>query len=478
MSLPNILWICTDQQRYDTIGALGNPQIDTPNLDRLCREGVAFNRTYCQSPICTPSRASFLTGLYPSSIHVNRNGNDYFPDAARLITRELADLSYTCGLVGKLHIAAAWSGTERRTDDGYGYFEYSHAPFQRVPDGNRYLEWILRQGLELDDILHKQESGEYYGYREDVPVSLHQSVWCADRAIEFIERPHAGPWLLSVNLFDPHPPFDAPQAYKRKYLQRPLPEPLFDGNDLETHRILEGVLHQTKDPKKPDEETRDIIASYYGMIDLIDEQIGRIVAALERTDQKRDTLIVFMSDHGEMLGDHGLLRKGCRFYEGAVRVPLIFSWPGRFAEGVVCEELTELTDVAPTLAELAGIRLERTHGRSLLPILENKASAPHRRFVRCEFYDCINPTLNIYAADRPAAHTPSYATMYFDGRHKLIVYHGLDYGELYDLRDDPGEFHNLWERPDMAELKLALLKRSFDESILITDPGAPQVGNY
>lgn len=128
---PNILWICTDQQRYDSIGALGNVAVSTPNLDRLVRNGLAFERAYCQSPICTPSRASFLTGMYPSSIRVNRNGNPLFPDFPPLISKTLADAGYTCGLIGKLHLTSAYGRIETRADDGYSYWQYSHAPRDR-----------------------------------------------------------------------------------------------------------------------------------------------------------------------------------------------------------------------------------------------------------------------------------------------------------------------------------------------------------
>ena len=134
---PNILWYCTDQQRYDTIGALGNPHVHTPNIDSFVAEGVAFTHTYCQSPICTPSRSSFLTGMYPSRVHNLRNGNAFVhPEtAARLVTTTLADAGYDGGLVGKLHLAGAAQAREPRVRDGYRMFEYSHAPRDDWPPG-------------------------------------------------------------------------------------------------------------------------------------------------------------------------------------------------------------------------------------------------------------------------------------------------------------------------------------------------------
>ena len=150
---PNILWICTDQQRYDTIGALGNDKVSTPNLDQLTRDGVAFERAYCQSPICTPSRASFLTGMYPSSIRVCRNGNPEFPDFPPLISKTLADAGYTCGLIGKLHLSSAYGRVEKRADDGYSYWQYSHAPRDDWREGHDYADWVRSRGADLSELI-------------------------------------------------------------------------------------------------------------------------------------------------------------------------------------------------------------------------------------------------------------------------------------------------------------------------------------
>jgi arylsulfatase A-like enzyme len=135
---PNILWICTDQQRFDTIGSLGNPHIRTPHLDRLVESGVAFTHAYCQSPACTPSRASFLTGLHPDTVHGCMNGNDYWGDTAPLITRTLADAGYDCGLSGKLHLSSVHRRIEKRPDDGYRVFHWSHDPQDAWPKGHAY----------------------------------------------------------------------------------------------------------------------------------------------------------------------------------------------------------------------------------------------------------------------------------------------------------------------------------------------------
>ena len=477
--LPNILWICTDQQRYDTVHCLNNPHIHTPVVDRLCAEGVAFTRAYCQSPVCQPSRASFLTGLYPNTIHVNRNGNAYFPanERGRLITRRVADRGYDCGLAGKLHIASGWTGVEPRVDDGYRVFDFSLSALQFVGRGNAYTDWLSRIGrldeaIDTSGIDPARNSGARY--RPDIPPELHQTAWCADRAIEFMEQQRSGPWLMSVNIFDPHGPFDAPLSYQQRYLDQDLPPAIYGERDADTQERLRGAFFQQYSGAPGDKQRRQK-ASYYGMIELIDEQVGRMLEALSRTGQRDNTVVIFMSDHGEMLGDHGLTAKGCRFYEGAVRVPLVISWPGRFRQGVVADGLVELTDVAPTLAELTGEPLAWTNGRSLLPILTGNADpARHHDYVRTEYYDA----LNMYLPQEPGRHTPCWATMYRDERHKLVSYHGLDYGELYDLERDPLELTNLWEAPAAAALRAQLTQKSFDATVTACDPGPDQIGRF
>ncbi len=478
---PNILWICTDQQRYDTIGALGNSHVSTPNIDRLVAEGTAFTRAYCQSPICTPSRASFLTGMYASAVHVNGNGNEIFPDKPPLVTRMLADVGYDCGLIGKLHLAGAFGRVEPRVDDGYRYWQYSHAPRDDWAEGHDYADWVRSKGEVL---------GELTKSLDGVPAEFHQTTWCAEKTIEFMREEREGPWLASVNIYDPHPPFNPPKTYREQFDPEGMPGPLFRESDLAQQRKLEGVDFQSKgrspdalDIKSPilprtparglgeapaagERDAKTLQAAYYAMIKLIDDQVGRMLKALEETGQREKTAVIFTSDHGEMLGDHGLIQKGCRLYEGLVRVPLIFSWPEHFKAGLVSDALVELTDLAPTLLALAGQEApERMHGRSLLPILSGEAPPDHHReFVRCEYYDAI---------DMPDG---TFATMYRDERYKLMVYHGHGLGELYDLEEDPGEFENLWDDPERQALKLDLMQRSFDASMLAMDRGPQRIG--
>ncbi len=474
-SHPNILWICTDQQRYDTIHALGNGHIRTPNLDRLVAEGVAFTRAYSQSPICTPSRACFLTGRYPSTIHVNRNGNATFPDDVPLVTRTLADVGYDCGLVGKLHLSAANGRVEIRPDDGYRVFKWSHHPTPETfwpTEQHAYQKWLHDQGIEWDAVYGAQAVSGWTrqtSYRPGIAAQYHQTTWCANETIAHMLQPRQGPWLMSVNPFDPHPPFDPPAEYLARMDVDNMPRPLFQQSELQSQLAFAGIDHQTESPLSPEDyDARRMIAAYYAQIELIDDQVGRMLDALESSGQRENTIVIFTSDHGEMLGDHGLVLKGCRFYEGAVHVPLIISWPGRFCQGLRSDALVELADIVPTLLDVVDLPMsENIHGMSLRPILCGQADpGVHHDIVRCEYHDAL---------DRPFA---SHANMIRDGRYKLIVYHGHAIGELYDLQEDPHEFRNLWDEPSALSLKHELLKELFDAVMLATDEGQPRVGRY
>lgn len=450
---PNILWYCTDQQRFDTIAALGNPHVVTPTLDQLVADGVTFTHAYCQSPICTPSRTSFMTGVYPSKAHNTRNGNESFGDFPPVITRLLSESGYECGNVGKFHLQSAGRRTEPRINDGYTYWKFSHAPRDDWPQGHDYAEWVRSKGGDLDTMREREER---------VDPELHQTTWATECAIEFITAEREQPWLLTVNVYDPHPPFIPPKIYADRFDPERMPGPYFRPSDLEQQKKLGKVDFQDeiKDPEAHDAFRMQ--ALYYAMIAQVDEQFARILDVLEESGQRENTIIIFMSDHGEALGDHGLMYKGCRFYEGLIRVPLIFRWPGQFQSGLQSSGLVELLDVTATIFELADYPIpDHVQGRSLMPILKGEAELNHwRDFVRCEYFDALDPYFT--------GGTGTYATMYRDERYKLSIYHGHQLGELYDLQEDPWEFNNLWDDPAHEKLRNELIYASFDSHVLLT----------
>lgn len=445
---PNILWYCTDQQRFDTIRALGNPLAQTPTLDSLVETGVAFTHAYCQSPICTPSRASFMTGLYPSRVHNCRNGNAHFDNHPPLISKQLADSGYTCGLVGKFHLQSSGKRTEPRLDDGYSYWRFSHAPRDDWEVGHDYADWVRSRGGDLDSLRNSPDR---------VPTELHQTTWTSDCAIEFIQQQaHGKPWLLTLNPYDPHPPFIPPASYAERFTADEMPGPHFADSDLEQQRLLQDVAFQTRGRHPDTFDGRRVQADYYAMIAQIDDQLARILECLEQTGQRENTIVIFTSDHGEMLGDHGLLYKGCRFYEGLVRVPLIFHAPGRFLSNVRRHALVELVDLSATLLEIAGLPIpEHFEGRSLTSLLMHESIPDfHREAVHCEYFDALDGTF--------VEGTLSHATMYRTATHKLVIYHTHERGELFDLEQDPWEHRNLWNDPDSQKLKAELILASFN----------------
>ena len=461
MSRPNILWYCTDQQRFDTIKALGNPYVDTPNIDKLVQSGVAFTHTYCQSPICTPSRSSFLTGLYPARLHNTRNGNDTFPDFPPLITKLIAESGYRCGNIGKFHLTSSGHRTEPRLDDGMSYWQFSHAPRDDWEEGHHYADWVRERGGDLDPMRNSEER---------VPPEYHQTTWATECALEFIDAQQKDPWMLCVNIYDPHPPFIPPKVYADMFDPDQMPGPYYREEDLENQKKLAAIDFQGDALPPEGHDAKRMQAYYYAMIKQIDDQFQRVLDHLEATGQLENTVIIFTSDHGESLGDHGLLQKGCRFYEGLVRIPLIFSWPGKLLQNVQRDALVELLDLTSTIMEFAGLEQpDYMQGKSLMPLLTDvNQPDEHREFVRSEYFDALDP----FFTDGNGA----YATMYRSRKYKLSVYHGHEIGELYDLEEDPWEFDNLWDNPDYAEIKAELIYKSFDAHVMLTtDVGSKRV---
>ena len=362
MTKPNILWYCTDQQRFDTIGALGNPYVQTPTLDNLVKNGVSFTNTYCQSPICTPSRASFMTGLYPSRTRNTRNGNDTFPTDVPLISKMIADSGYECGLIGKFHLVSAGRRPEPRLDDGFDYWQHSHAPRDDWPEGtHQYADWLREQGQDLDEMRNSERR---------VRPEFHQTKWASDCAIDYISQDHGKPWMLNINVYDPHPPFIPPEEYSQKFKAEEMPGPHFRESDLKHQKTLESIDFQGEVQSPDQSNAKSAQAKYYAMIAQVDDQFARILQVLDETGQRNNTVIIFTSDHGEMLGDHGLMFKGCRFYEGLVKVPLIFSFPPMFRSNLQCDGMVELLDLSATLLTLAQVPIPKHHqGQVFYPTL-------------------------------------------------------------------------------------------------------------
>ncbi len=479
---PNILWICTDQQRFDTLGCYGNPWVRTPNLDRLAQSGTLFENAFCQNPLCTPSRASFLTGRYPRTTRARQNGQ-CIPSEEILVPKLLSHAGYTCGLAGKLHLSVCAphiiQDTEQRIDDGYKVFHWSHHPDGHWPTA-AYNLWLDEQGLEYS----RTAVTESPYVQNSVPEKHHQTTWCAEKAIDFIEEygQRDEPWLFSMNIFDPHHPFDPPAEYLQPYLDKldEIPLPNYVEGELDEKPVFQQIDHSGAYggqrglypyDQMQERDHKTIRAAYWAMVDLIDAQVGRVLDALEKTGQRENTIVIFMSDHGEMLGDHGIYLKGPFFYEPAVKVPLIVSWPGVVQENLRSKALVELVDLAPTLLNAVGLPARLgMQGRSLWPLLTGQIDAhTHRADVYCEHYGTTH-----HRPDQESA----YATMLRTEDFKLVTVHGHANGELYDLKNDPQETHNLWLSAEHQFEKLSLMQRLCDRMAWTADPLPPRKGPY
>ena len=472
MKKPNILWICSDQQRWDTLGCYGNPWVNTPHLDRLASSGTCFTQAYSQSPVCTPSRASFLTGRYACTTRCRQNGQD-IPETEVLVTRLLRDAGYRCGLSGKLHLSAcnpsACTSTERRIDDGYEAFHWSHDPWDTWGDHNEYWKDLRMRGADGTPRPHPDCDKISIGPEED----CHQATWCADKAIDFIKNQadHDQPWLFSVNIFDPHHPFDAPAKYLERYLDRldEIPLPNYTPGELADkppwqQRDHEGAYHGNgfAYDDLSDRDHRYVTASYWAMCDLIDVQVGRMLRALEQSGQLENTMVIYMSDHGEMLGDHGIYLKGPFFYDCAIRVPLIIQGPSVLAQS--SDSLVELLDLAQTILDAAGVDAHPgMQGRSLSPLLKGETTE-HKPNVFCEYFDAM--CWDDIAGGR--------TSMVRTRKHKLALAHGTGKGELYDLEKDPTETVNRWGDPAYAGVQNDLLIQLADRLSDTVDPLPPR----
>ncbi|MBA3378724.1 MAG: sulfatase-like hydrolase/transferase [Chloroflexia bacterium] len=478
---PNILFICTDQQRYDALGCYGNTHIQTPVIDALAGEGVLFEQCYVQSPVCAPSRASLVTGQYPS-VHGLWGNGVALPHHAAIFSRALADGGYDCGTIGKMHLAACFNGrTEPRpADDGFGFYRWAHDPSHSSPE-NAYHRWL---GEHHPTLLDEARAGgprvrhAAAGF-DTMPTEAHYSRWAADTAIEFLagEREDDAPFFLWVNFYDPHHPFVAPQEYLDRFDPDDLPDPIGFPGELDTKPEIQRQAsaesyagHARGFSTHDASEIKGIIAAYYAMVSLVDDEVGRILACLDAQGLAEDTLVIFTSDHGEMLGDHQLLLKGPMLYEPAVRVPLIMRWPGRLPEGERRVGLVQWLDLNPTFLDAAGLDpLPGSQGQSLLPLARGDTDAEGRGWAICEYLNSGHPY-----------DPPVFLTMLRHDRYKLIVEHGPPAttrprtGELYNLETDPTELCNLWDDPASVGIRIDLERMLLDVMVATHDRSQPR----
>ena len=430
---PNVLFLLTDDQRGDTIRALGNSNIETPHLDSLVRRGTSFTRATCAHPLCVPSRAEILTGCtgFRNGVHPPRNQ----PDLA-LITwpQAMQRAGYRTGWVGKWHLAGrpssrGYADSVGLFSSGGGQFSPTHPRDYRGTEVTGYRGWIF----QTDDRRMFPEQG--IGLTPEINAKF------ADAAIEFIQRKSADPFFLHVNFTAPHDPLLIPPGYENKYDPELIPAPR---NFLPRHPFDHGNLEGRDEVLLPWPRTKELVqrdlAAYYAVISYLDVQIGRVLKALETSGQRDNTLIVFSSDHGLALGSHGLRGKQ-NMYEHTINVPLILAGPGVPANKT-CRQQCYLRDLFPTVCELTGVPIPETvQGTSLAPVIAGTKSE-------------VYPFIVGYFQD--------VQRMIRTDRWKYVWYPQISKQQLFDLAADPDELVNLADDAryaiEMAQLREKLFK--------------------
>lgn len=508
---PDILLVMSDQQRGDCFGFEGRG-VRTPHLDLLATQGTRFSRCITPNVVCMPARASVLTGLLPLTHGTHDNGIDLDEAVAeRGFAGSLARAGYRTAFIGKAHFSSNHSAqptgrcenvpsSHRFADDWHGpYMGFEHVELmqlghnywlpERPPGGLHYERWYHGDGLgDLKDRLYGTRlppaTRAAQTHHCALPCAWHNSTWVGDRAVAYLrqrasERRRGGaarPFCAWLSFADPHHPFDAPAPWC--WLHRP------EDVDLPAHRVRDldrrpwwhrAALESTpkghgrevreaysRMPPQDDAQLRELIANYYGMIALVDHNVGRLLAALRDEGLADNTLIIYTSDHGDWLGDHGLVLKGPMFYEGLLRVGLLLRGPGIPAGQVVADPVSTL-DLAATIGDYAGVGVEAAaHSRSLRPLVEARASRDH---ALSEWR--LGPQRCGVALDLRCVRTRDA---------KLTLELGSGAGELYDLRDDPHECINRFDDAGHRGLRDELMQRLASRPDDIIDPLPQPVG--
>jgi arylsulfatase len=450
MPRPNILLIMTDQQRRDTVGAYGCEWVPTPGLDRLAAEGTLFTQATVDNPVCTPSRASIFTGK-PIPGHSVRRVHDNLPDDEMLFTERLRrEAGYRTGLFGKLHVSSRIEEERRRhPNDGFEVYEWCLEPSVAMESRfNGYVPWLRLNHPDFLEALQKNRRGELHH-----DEAVHMSKWAADRTIAFITaKADERPFFCAMSLFDPHDPYeDHPLSARALIDETKIPSPIVAETGIDCVRREQEGSYLGRFADFTAEELQEIRLGYAASIAFADQQIGRVLAALEEAGLADDTLVIFMSDHGDQLGDHGLMVKGVALYEPTVGVPLIVRWPGQVTSGGRGHALAQGRDVAATCLAAAGL------DTTAIPLSEDLVEMARNGAAKRQAAICAYRNSGISDSGQ-FWEPPMHATMARDERFKLTLYTsgGRAQREFFDLERDPSEQHNLASDPALFDRQLAL----------------------
>jgi arylsulfatase A-like enzyme len=512
-SRPNFLLFITDQHRADFLGCYGHPVLRTPHIDSIAAQGTAFDRFYVASPVCQPNRASLMTGRMPSVHDVRSNGIPLSMNAVTFVDL-LRDAGYKTALVGKSHLQnftghapiikrlppregfrepsagltqalrdhLAEPKYEHETPDYWKrpgakvqtpFYGFDHVTLVRAhgdEPGGDYDRWLDARDPKAKALLGPDKSLPHdytvpQANRTAIPAELYATAFLGDRACAYLDEvDDEAPFFLMVSFPDPHHPFNPPGKYWDMYKpeQFPVPE-AFQRNDWTPPALVSNIIKAREAGKAnltgmgtigvSAREAQEARALTCGMIACIDDAIGAVLGALDRSGKRDDTVVIFTSDHGDHLGDHRLLLKGAEQYQSIVRVPFIWSDPQASAQAKRTDALASTMDIGSTVLERAKIEpASGVQAKSLLPAIAGGAV----RDVVFIQYD--------HQASNPGTGVPARVHTLIDDRYRLSVFHGTGWGELYDLQNDPGEFDNLWDNPAHAKIRAAMA-----EKLLLTE---------
>ncbi len=443
---PNILIFMTDQQRGDTV--LPTSKVRTPRLDLFAAEGVTFTNTFCSSPHCCPSRATFFTGLYPSQHGVWHNVN--VPNAItrglrpglRLWSDDLRENGYALHWFGDWHV----SDDEGPVDRGWTEHVITSGPKRISSRKGSHTDWAYYEEIAAQSDSHMRGPGQIlrpgygtftlYGQKDDIDTDTDWKL--ADDAVVFLETglPEATPWCMYVGTKGPHDPYVVPEVFLEPYAHEEIALPPSFHDSMTDKPALYRRTRSLFD-QLSEEEHREAIRHYYAYCSYEDHLFGRILDALDASGQRDNTIVLYCADHGDYCAEHGLWTKGLPCFRGAYHIPAVLRWPDGIADaGRQVHSLVSNADFAPTLLEAAGLNPTASRGdavelkpsgASLLPFLRNETITEWRE----QLYTQTNGN-ELYGIQRAV----------FDGNWRF-VYNAFDFDELYDLHADPDETVNL-----------------------------------
>ncbi len=506
MTQPNILWICTDQQRSDSLGCYGNPIVRTPNIDSIAKRGIRFTRHITPMQICSPSRASMATGLYPRNHQLITNGR-VLPESVPTLMTLLSKAGYRTHGVGKQHFQpllapaelnmpdsrAFWDKPEAKTWTGpyYGYqtMDMLLGESDTAHLAGHYANWLQENHPEARELLKpeyaKQPPPEDLDeiWQSAMPAEFHYNSWITDRSVDFLHQrsDQTEPFFLFVSYPDPHHPLDPPEAYANRYNPADIPLPNVTAVDLKgrppycdslypkgqgfrelywaaDEGVEAGATITTDDIS--DESLQMAIAYTYDMIEMIDDGVGQLLDTLAAQGQLENTIVIFTSDHGDYLGDHGLLHKGPASYRQLTEVPLVMSGPGIQA-GMTADGMTNHIDLTPTLLALSETSTEGVQfdGLSLTPLLHQE-----KQSIRDYNFGEYHPTVR----------KELYNQTIYTQKWRYTIYPELsEWGELFDLENDPVEQNNLFFAAEFESVRQELgevLAREFPPQPTVENP--------